>query len=87
MSLPITRALVRAIVGGQLENVRFRPHHAFHCSVPDACPGIDDRLLDPRQTWMDRTAYDRAAQDLARRFEKNNAALSAHRVLPHLESA
>jgi phosphoenolpyruvate carboxykinase (ATP) len=73
MSLPVTRALVRAVLGGQLDAVRFRPHHAFHCSVPDTCPGVDDRVLDPRQTWMDRAAYDRAAQELARRFEKNAA--------------
>ncbi len=77
MSLPVTRALVRAVLGGQLDAVRFRPHHAFHCSVPDTCPGVDDRVLDPRQTWMDRAAYDRAAQELARRFEKNAAQFQA----------
>jgi phosphoenolpyruvate carboxykinase (ATP) len=73
MSLPVTRALVRAVVGGQLADVPFNAHPAFHCSVPASCPGVDDRLLDPRQTWMDRSAYDRTAHDLARRFEKNAA--------------
>ena len=76
MSLPLTRALVRAVLGEQLANVRFRPHAAFHCMVPETCPGVDDRVLDPRQTWMDRSAYDRAAHELARRFEKNAVPVS-----------
>jgi phosphoenolpyruvate carboxykinase (ATP) len=71
MNLPVTRALVQAAVSGVLDNGDFLAHPAFHCMVPTRCPGVDDRVLDPRQSWMDRLAYERSANELARRFEKN----------------
>ncbi len=34
-------------------------------------PGVPDEVLDPRQAWADKAAYDRVANDLVARFEKN----------------
>jgi phosphoenolpyruvate carboxykinase (ATP) len=76
MNLPVTRELVRAAVSGLLKNVGFRENEAFHSLVPESCPGVDDRMLDPRKTWMDKAAYERTAQDLARSFERNYAQYS-----------
>lgn len=73
VSLPVTRALLRAALGGYLDGVKFKPSSAFHCLVPESCPGVDDRMLDARQLWMDRSAYDRSAQELMRRFERTLA--------------
>ena len=39
--------------------------------MPQLCAGVDPGLLDPRGTWADKAAYDRTAQELAGRFERN----------------
>ena len=42
--------------------------------VPGNVPGIPDEVLDPRQSWADKAAYDRTARELVSRFEANFAA-------------
>ncbi|MCL4851522.1 MAG: phosphoenolpyruvate carboxykinase (ATP), partial [Bryobacteraceae bacterium] len=71
MSLPVTRAMVSAALSGQLDQVPYRPDPTFRIEVPVACPGVDSKLLNPRETWSDPAAYDRAARDLAGRFRQN----------------
>ena len=39
--------------------------------VPKALPGVPGEVLNPRNTWTDKEAYDRTAADLVARFEKN----------------
>jgi phosphoenolpyruvate carboxykinase (ATP) len=63
-----TRKMVHAILNDTLTGVRFRRDPNFGFDVPMACPGVDQRLLNPREMWSDPDAYDRAAQDLARQF-------------------
>jgi phosphoenolpyruvate carboxykinase (ATP) len=41
--------------------------------IPSGVPGIPDDVLDPRQAWADKAAYDRSARELAARFEANFA--------------
>ena len=71
MSIKHTRALLNAALDGTLARCRFRRDPFFGLMVPEAMPGISPEVLDPRQAWADRQAYDRAARDLAARFEKN----------------
>ncbi len=71
MSLPVTRAMVSAALRGQLDQVSYRPDPTFRIEVPVECPGVDSKLLNPRETWSDPAAYDRAARDLAGRFRQN----------------
>jgi phosphoenolpyruvate carboxykinase (ATP) len=71
MSLPLTRALVTAALDGSLDNAEYRIDPFFKVEVPIACPNVDSKALDPRATWTDPMAYDRAAKDLAARFRKN----------------
>jgi len=71
ISLPHTRRLVAAAASGLLENVPFRAEPAFRLMVPETCPGVPAEMLLPRNTWADKEAYDRAARELAGRFEKN----------------
>ncbi|WP_017715425.1 phosphoenolpyruvate carboxykinase (ATP) [Kamptonema formosum] len=66
-----TRAMVSAALNGHLDAVRFRPHPIFKILVPEAVPGVPGEILDPRQTWSDKDAYDRQALDLAQRFVDN----------------
>ena len=71
MDLPSTRAMVEAATGGALRGVETRRHPIFNLEVPVSCPGVDDKVLDPQQTWSDPRAYEDQARELARMFVKN----------------
>jgi phosphoenolpyruvate carboxykinase (ATP) len=71
MSLPYTRAMVNALVEGKLNNVEFEIEPAFGLTIPRSCPGVPSELLNPRNSWKDKAAYDKAAADLSDRFAKN----------------
>src|SRR3954471_1324276 len=71
MSLPYTRLMVRAAIDGQLNAAEFVRENAFGLMVPKHIDGIPERLLNPRNAWADKLAYDAKATDLAQRFAKN----------------
>jgi phosphoenolpyruvate carboxykinase (ATP) len=71
MSLAYTRAMVRAVLKGELANVRYQTEGAFGLSIPTSCPGVPSELLDPRNVWRDKDAYDRQAAELAEKFARN----------------
>lgn len=71
MSLPITRALVNAALDGQLDQVAYSTEPAFGLSIPTSCPGVPAEILNPRNAWASKEAYDQTALELARRFHQN----------------
>ena len=71
MSLPHTRALITAALGGKLNNVEYTTHPVFGVSVPQSCEGVPSNILDPRNTWADQNTYDAKANELAIQFNKN----------------
>ncbi|MGA3373437.1 MAG: phosphoenolpyruvate carboxykinase (ATP) [Terracidiphilus sp.] len=71
MNLKITRALVNAALDGRLDGVEFVTEQAFGLSIPLSCPEVPAEILNPRNSWADKEAYDRTAVDLATRFEAN----------------
>jgi phosphoenolpyruvate carboxykinase (ATP) len=71
MDLPATRALVNAAIEGKLMDIETKPHSVFGVHVPVSCPGVASELLDARELWSDKAAYDRAARELAAKFHKN----------------
>ena len=77
MSIRHTRALISAALDGSLAKVEFRTEPFFGLSIPQSVPGIPDEVLDPRQSWADKAAYDQTARDLLARFEKNFAGFEA----------
>jgi phosphoenolpyruvate carboxykinase (ATP) len=77
MSLPHTRALVTAALDGSLAGAEYTTEHAFGLSIPTSCPGVPPELLNPRNAWPDKAAYDRQAVALAARFEANFARFDA----------
>jgi phosphoenolpyruvate carboxykinase (ATP) len=73
MPIAATRALLSAALDGSLNAGQFRKDPFFGFDVPVSCNGVDDALLDPRQTWADKAAYDRQAQKLVNMFADNFA--------------
>jgi phosphoenolpyruvate carboxykinase (ATP) len=71
MPIAATRALLRAALNGDLDDVAYREDPIFGLEVPVDVPGVDSKLLDPRSTWRDPEAYDEKARYLARRFKEN----------------
>ena len=71
MSLPYTRAMVNALVDGKLADVEFEIEPSFGLSIPKSCPGVPPELLNPRNSWKDKAAYDKLAAELSARFAKN----------------
>lgn len=72
MPLAFTRGIVDAILANKLNAAPLRPNPQFHLSTLIEAPGsgIEALKLDPRRLWKEPEAYDRAAADLAGRFEK-----------------
>ena len=73
MAIKHTRALLRGALDGSLTRMTFREEPFFGLSIPAHVPGIPDEVLDPRQSWADKSAYDQTARALVGRFEANFA--------------
>jgi phosphoenolpyruvate carboxykinase (ATP) len=71
VSIGVTRAIIRAILDGRLEKVATREDPALSLHVPVECPDVPSDILDPRSTWDDPQAYDKAAEELAKRYREN----------------
>ena len=78
MPIKATRALLNAALDGSLKNVEFRKDPNFGFDVPVAVPGVDTAILDPRQTWADKSDYDRTAARLVDLFVDNFAQFESH---------
>lgn len=70
-SIPTTRAVVRAIVNGQLKNAAYENLPGFNLAIPKEVPGVETKLLNPRKAWQDPTAHDENARTLIEKFIEN----------------
>jgi phosphoenolpyruvate carboxykinase (ATP) len=70
-AIPHTRAMVNAAIDGKLNNVKFRKEPYFGLEIPEECPGVPNDVLDPKNGWSDKAAYDAQAQKLAGLFATN----------------
>jgi phosphoenolpyruvate carboxykinase (ATP) len=77
MPLAVTRALLRAVLSGELAGVPTATDPVFGLAVPTARPGVPGELLRPRDTWPDKAAYDAQARKLAELFRENFAKFAA----------
>ncbi len=71
MSLKYTRAMITAALNGKFEKVEFTELPIFGLQMPITCPNVPASVLNPRNTWKDKDAYDAKAQSLANSFVKN----------------
>ena len=71
MKLSFTRAMITAELNGELDNLEYKAHPVFGMDVPATCPNVPSEILDPKNTWADKSAYDAVAKDLASQFISN----------------
>ena len=78
MPIKATRALLTAALDGSLKGAEFRTDANFGFEVPVSVPGVDGKILDPRSTWADKSAYDRQASKLVGMFISNFSKFETH---------
>ena len=71
IKLKYTRAMITAILNGELENVDFEQHPIFGLYMPKYCPNVPTEMLDPMNTWLQKGAYISKAIGLAHSFHLN----------------
>jgi len=71
MKIAYTRAMVNAALDGRLNEAAYETDAAFGLKIPTACPGVPPDVLNPRNTWTDKSAYDEQARRLAIAFHRN----------------
>lgn len=73
MKLKYTRAMVTAALNGDIDKAEYKHDEVFNLDVPQSCPNVPDEIMNPRDTWEDKTAYDESAKKLAKMFQDNFA--------------
>ena len=71
MKLKYTRAMIQAILEGNMKNVSYKKHPIFGLSMPTEVPNVPSEVLNPKDTWNDKEAYDAKANQLMESFKKN----------------
>src|SRR3546814_1626839 len=62
MKIAYTRAMVRAALDGRLGGIGVARHPQFGLLMPESCPDVPPEVLNPRNTWRDKNAYDRSEE-------------------------
>ena len=71
IKLSYTRALITAALSGELNSATYDTLPVFNLQYPTACHGVPSEILNPRNTWADKNAYDEKARKLAHSFVQN----------------
>ncbi len=68
IKLKYTRAMVDAALNGDVLKTEFVKDELFHVNVPKSIPNVPDDILIPRNTWENKSDYDKTAKMLADKF-------------------
>jgi phosphoenolpyruvate carboxykinase (ATP) len=71
ISIKHTRALLNAVLSGNLDKVKYYKDPIFGFEVPKTCPDVPESVLEPWSSWPSRDEYDKRYRDLAARFQEN----------------
>jgi len=71
IALPLTRAMISAVLSGALDHVETHTHPIFQVEIPNAVPGVPYEVLNPELSWSDQSAYADEAAHLAQKFAGN----------------
>jgi phosphoenolpyruvate carboxykinase (ATP) len=71
ISLKNTRAIIDAIISGEIDQMETRHIPFLNLTVPTSLPNVDKGILDPRDTYKSEEEWEVKAKDLAARYIKN----------------
>lgn len=71
ISLSYSRAIIRAILSGNLNKIKYVKDEIFGLSIPLSCDGVPSNILDPKSTWLKPDHYNQKAKQLRRDLMKN----------------
>ncbi|MBU1075043.1 phosphoenolpyruvate carboxykinase (ATP) [Patescibacteria group bacterium] len=71
ISIKLTRAMVTAALEGELEKIEYQKHPLFNLDMPKTCPSVPSEILNPINTWEDKSSYEKKARELAKLFKDN----------------
>ena len=78
MKIAYTRAMVNAAIEGRLADAEFETEPFFGLQIPTSVPDVPGDVLNPRNAWRDKAAYDAQAKRLATLFAENFARFEKH---------
>jgi phosphoenolpyruvate carboxykinase (ATP) len=78
MSIAHTRAMVNAAIEGRIPADFDAPEPFFGLRIPKRVPDVPSEVLNPRNAWSDKNAYDAQARKLAQLFFDNFKKFEAH---------
>ena len=73
ISIKDTRGIIDAILSGAINTAPTKKVPFFDFEVPTELPGVDSKILDPRDTYANASDWEEKAKDLSQRFVKNLA--------------
>ncbi|MCS4485281.1 phosphoenolpyruvate carboxykinase (ATP) [Staphylococcus americanisciuri] len=71
IELKYTRKMVNSAINGSLKNSTFEEDDIFGLSIPTEIDGVPTTILQPKNAWRDKEAYDKQASELIERFREN----------------
>jgi len=71
IKLAYTRSLITAALNGELDKVEYGTTPYFKLNFPKSCPNVPSEILEPKNAWKDKDAFNQTAQQLAASFVKN----------------
>lgn len=71
ISIKDTRGIIDAILNGDIDKAETKVSPIFNLEIPTALPGVDTKILDPRNTYTDASEWEVKAKDLASKFIAN----------------
>lgn len=80
ISIKDTRGIIDAILDGSIDKAPTKNISMFDFKVPTELPGVDPKILDPRDTYADPSEWNKKAVDLAERFQKNFVKFTGNEV-------
>jgi phosphoenolpyruvate carboxykinase (ATP) len=82
MDINVTRAIIRAVLNGELDKAAYNEDKTFHINIPASCPDVPAEILQPRNTWKDQEAFEKRAQKLAAEFSAQFDRVYGNKDLP-----
>jgi phosphoenolpyruvate carboxykinase (ATP) len=71
MDIPITRAVISAILDGSINDAEWSMDDYFGFEIPSTVNGVEPAVLNPSVAWEDKVSFDETSRQLCEMFAEN----------------